>query len=108
LTGIEQNERLFTGRLIDGAQSLEMGLVNTAEKADQVIVRAMALAGGIVSSAPVAVSMMKRSIYRGMNWDAIAAAEWEAHCQSCTFEMQDAKEGIAALLEKREPAFKGR
>jgi len=101
------NELLFTGRLIDGTQSLEMGLVNYAEPAEQVMVRAMALAEEIASSAPVAVSMMKRSIYRGLNWDAIAAAEWEAHCQSRTFEMEDAKEGIAALLEKREPSFKG-
>jgi enoyl-CoA hydratase/carnithine racemase len=102
------NELLFTGRLIDGTQSLEMGLVNYAEPEDQVMVRAMALAEEIASSAPVAVSMMKRSIYRGLNWDVIAAAEWEAHCQSRTFEMEDAKEGIAAFLEKREPSFKGR
>ena len=102
------SELLFTGRLIDGMQCLEMGLVNYAEQEEQVMVRSMTLAEEIASSAPVAVSMMKRSIYRGLNWDAIAAAEWEAHCQSRTFEMEDAKEGIAALLEKREPSFKGR
>jgi len=102
------NELLFTGRLIDGEQCLEMGLVNYAEVEDQVMPRAMALAEEIAASAPVAVSMMKRSIYRGLNWDAMAAAEWEAHCQSRTFEMEDAKEGIAALLEKRQPVFRGR
>lgn len=102
------NELLFTGRLIDGARALEMGLVNYAEEEEQVMPRAMALAGEIAACAPVAVSMMKRSVYRGLDWDAVAAAEWEAHCQSRTFEMEDAREGIAALLEKREPVFKGR
>lgn len=31
-----------------------------------------------------------------------------AHCQSRTSGMDDAREGIAALLEKREPRFQGR
>lgn len=101
------NELLFTGRLINGEQSLEMGLVNDAVDAAEVVPQAMALAEEIAASAPVAVRMMKRSIYRGLDWDPTAAAEWEAHCQSRTFEMADAKEGIAALLEKREPVFKG-
>ena len=52
--------------------------------------------------------MMKRSIYRGLDWDLKSAAEMEAHCQSRTFEMEDSREGISALLEKREPVFKGR
>ncbi len=109
LVGLPQaNELLFTGRLIDGVQSLEIGLVNYAEEEDQVLPRARQLAEEIAASAPVAVSMMKRSIYRGLDWDPMAAAEWEAHCQSRTFEMDDAKEGITALLEKRDPVFKGR
>lgn len=102
------NELLFTGRLIDGMQAMEMGLVNYAETEDQVLPKAMQLAEEIAASAPVAVRMMKRSIYRGLEWDPMTAAEWESHCQSRTFEMEDAKEGIAALLEKREPVFKGR
>ncbi len=102
------NELLFSGRLIDGSQSLAMGLVNYAEAEERVLPKARELAEEIAASAPVAVRMMKRSIQRGLGWDAMAAAEWEAHCQSRTFEMEDAKEGIKALLEKREPDFKGR
>ncbi|MBW1888079.1 MAG: hypothetical protein JRI52_06985 [Deltaproteobacteria bacterium] len=52
--------------------------------------------------------MMKRSIYTGLDWNPTYAAELEAHCQSRTFEMEDAKEGISALLEKRKPIFQGR
>ena len=36
------------------------------------------------------------------------AADFEAHCQSRTFETEDSREGITALLEKREPRFQGR
>lgn len=102
------NELLFTGRLFDGAEGRDMGLMNYAEAEEQVLPKARVLAEEIAASAPVAVKMMKRSVYRGLDWDPTAAAEWEAHCQSRTFEMEDAKEGIAALLEKREPVFKGR
>jgi len=102
------NELLFTGRLIDGQESLALGLVNYAEAEEQVLPKARELAEEIAISAPVAVRMLKRSVYRGLDWDVTAAAEWESHCQSRTFEMEDASEGISALLEKRQPVFKGR
>jgi len=101
------NELLFTGRLITGEKSCDIGLVNYAENADEVLDKAWELAREIAACAPVAVKMMKRSIYRGLSWNPSQAAELEAHCQSRTFEMEDAKEGIHALLEKREPNFKG-
>ena len=102
------SELLFTGRIITGEQAAAMGLVNYAVDEGAVLDKALELAREIADSAPAAVRMMKRSIYRGLNWDVITAAEIEAQCQSLTFEMDDAKEGISALLEKRKPEFKGR
>ncbi|MBU3917242.1 enoyl-CoA hydratase/isomerase family protein [bacterium] len=101
------NELLFTGRLINGEKAAEIGLANYAEPEDKVLERSWGLAKEIASCAPIAVRMMKRSIYRGLEWNPKTAAEIESHCQSRTFEMDDAKEGITALLEKREPIFKG-
>ncbi len=102
------NELLFTGRLIDGEQAVEIGLANYAEDEAEILNRARKLAKEIASCAPIAVRMMKRSVYRGLEWDPKTAAELESHYQSRTFEMDDAQEGIKALLEKREPVFKGR
>ena len=102
------NELLLTGRLIDGLTAERIGLVNYALEEDQVLNKAREIAREIASCAPVAVRMIKRSILRGISWDPISAAEIEAHCQSRTFEMEDAREGITALLEKREPVFQGR
>ena len=109
LVGISKaNELLFTGRLFDGAEALQMGWASCAPPREEVLPKAKEIAREIAMSAPVAVQMMKRSVYRGLDWNAREAAEWEAHCQSRTFEMEDAKEGIAALLEKRPPDFKGK
>ena len=102
------NELLFTGRLINGEEAAKIGLVNYVVGAEQVLEKAWELAREIASCAPAAVRMIKQSIYRGLNWNPRSAAEIEAHCQSRSIETEDAKEGIAALLEKREPAFKGR
>ena len=102
------NELLFTGRLIDGQTAARMGIANYAVEADDVLKKAWLLAHEIAACAPAAVRMMKRSVYRGISWDPRSAAELEAHSQSRSIETEDAQEGISALLEKREPDFKGR
>jgi enoyl-CoA hydratase/carnithine racemase len=108
LVGIARaNELLFTGRLIDGETAAAIGLVNYAMKQHEVLSKAWEIAEEIQACAPAAVRMIKRSIYRGLEWNPKSAAEMEAYCQSRTFEMEDAKEGITALLEKRSPVFKG-
>jgi enoyl-CoA hydratase/carnithine racemase len=109
LVGVARaNELLFTGRLITGAEAAEIGLANYAVSREEVMAKAWDLAREIEISAPMAVRMIKRSVQRGMGWNLRSAAEMEAHCQSRTLEMEDAKEGIAALLEKRTPNFRGR
>ncbi len=100
-------ELLFTGRVFSGAQAAEMGIANHAVAADEVLARSRELADEIAACAPVAVQMLKRSLYRGLQWDPKSAGEWEAQLQSRTFEMADAKEGVDALLAKREPSFRG-
>lgn len=101
------NELLLTGRLVTGAQAAAMGLANYAEEPEEVLRRAHSLAQQIAGCAPLAVRMIKASIYRGLDWHPRQVAELDAHLQARTFEMQDAREGIRALLEKREPEFKG-
>ena len=102
------NELLLTGRLITGEAAASMGLVNYAVDKDTVMETSMALADEISQSAPAAVRMLKRSIYRGLDWDPVKAAEMDVLNQARTFEMADSKEGIKALFEKRKPNFQGR
>jgi enoyl-CoA hydratase/carnithine racemase len=101
-------ELLLTGRLVDGAEAARRGLAHYAVAPEQVLAKSRELAREIASAAPLAVRWTKRSIYQGLAWDPKTAARYEGHVQSRTMETEDFREGTKALLEKREPKFRGR
>jgi enoyl-CoA hydratase/carnithine racemase len=95
---------LFTGRLVRGDEAERMGLL-TATDPEAVLPTAMARAAEVASAAPYAVRTMKKSLRRYLAWDVREAAWEEAFAQAESLATEDAAEGIAALLEKREPSF---
>jgi enoyl-CoA hydratase/carnithine racemase len=99
---------LFTGRLVSGAEAAALGLVHEAVAPEEVAAAARRRADAVAACAPLAVRLMKRSLYRGLGWDPRGAAEAEAFAQGATLATEDAREGIRALLEKRDPRFTGR
>jgi enoyl-CoA hydratase/carnithine racemase len=101
-------ELLFTGRLVDGREAEAIGLVNRALPAAEVLPHALELARTIAGNAPFAVRETKRAIRRGLGLAVTEAARAEAAVQAQSLTMDDAREGIAALLEKRSPQFTGR
>lgn len=101
-------EMLFTGKLVTGAEAAAMGLVSEAVPADDVLPRALALAEDIAGAAPLALKTIKHALYDGLEWNPARAARREAALQAESLATADAKEGMAALLEKRAPNFEGR
>ncbi|HUJ57748.1 MAG TPA: enoyl-CoA hydratase/isomerase family protein [Kofleriaceae bacterium] len=102
------SELLYTGRLVDGGEAAALGILNRAVAADAVLGEAMALAHAITLAAPLAVRATKAAIRRGLELHVREAARAEAYAQAETIATDDAREGIAALLAKRAPAFTGR
>jgi enoyl-CoA hydratase/carnithine racemase len=101
------NELLLTGRLVDGTEAEQLGILNRAVAAGDVLGEAMALARTIADNAPRAVRATKRAIQRGLDLQVRDAARLEAFAQAETVGTEDAREGIAALLAKRAPKFTG-
>ncbi|MCZ6805532.1 MAG: enoyl-CoA hydratase/isomerase family protein [Deltaproteobacteria bacterium] len=101
-------ELLFSGSLISGSEALRIGLVSHAVDAEDVLPVAFRIARSIAGSAPLAVQTMKASIRRGLGWQIREAALGEAGLQAESLNTEDAKEGISAILQKREPEFTGK
>lgn len=96
---------LYTGRRIDGAEALRIGLVDELAPQDQVRERAQALAGEIAISAPIAVESTRASLRAGLVEAVRAAVEREAGEQRQHFQTQDFREGVAAMAQRRDPVF---
>ena len=82
-----------------------MGLVSEALPGDEVLPRALTLAKEIAEACPRAVRGMKQTMRQWLDWDVAGAARHEALLQSESLATPDAKEGLAAMREKRKPSF---
>ena len=99
-------EIVFTARLVDADEALRIGLVNAI--ADPVLERALATAHELAAKSPVALSLAKRLCNLALGVDHSGGLETEASEFAQLFASEDAKEGLAAFVEKREPSFVGR
>lgn len=99
-------ELLYTGRRIDGAEALRIGLCDRLT--DDPRAGAHALAEEIAGSAPLAVASIRNTLRAGLANEFGAAIEHERLEQLRLMGTDDFREGIEASLERRSPQFSGR
>lgn len=101
-------ELLFTGRKVRADEAKAIGLVNRVAEHDELMTEAEALMRSILKNGPVAVKTCKDLVNRGMAMSLAEGLVYEAEVNGRLAETQDAKEGVQAFFEKREPVFQGR
>ncbi len=101
-------ELIFTARIITAEEALRIGLVEKIVPADKLIEEANKLADLILSKGPLAVQYAKEVIQRGADLDLANANAYEITAFAALCESDDKTEGLAAFLEKRAAAFKGK
>ena len=99
-------ELILTGRLVDAGEALARGLVNGVH--DPVLEKALEVARLLASKSPLALAAAKRALNQVLQGDQVENLGREADEFGGLFGSDDAKEGLTAFAEKREPVFRGR
>lgn len=101
-------ELILTGRLVDAAEALGIGLVTSVVPADQLMTEAHRLVDQILAKGPLAVRLAKLVIRAGMDADQRTGQVIERLAQALLYASDDKREGAEAFLGKRSPEFTGR
>ena len=99
-------ELILTGRLVDAGEAQRIGLVNAV--GDPVLDKALEVARLLASKGPLALAAAKRALNHSLQGDHVDNLQREADQFGGLFETEDAREGMTAFAEKREPRFSGR
>jgi enoyl-CoA hydratase/carnithine racemase len=101
-------DMVLTGRTMDAAEAERSGLVSRVVPADKLLDEAMAAAQTIAALSPNAVMLTKEMVNAAFETPLAQGVKLERRLFHSLFAFEDQKEGMAAFLEKRKPAFKGR
>jgi len=109
LIGIARaKELIYSGRMVGATEALQIGIAARVEEPDAVLDAAIADAAELAGGPTVALAAAKKAINEGtlVPMDDGLAIESTGFDQ--TFGTSDAREGVAAFIEKRDPTFEGR
>ena len=100
-------EILLTGRFISAAEAVDYGAALSAHSPDRLMGAAAELAEHLAAQTPVALAEGKRVIDDGVEAPLTSGLSFEQRVLGALYATADAKEGVAAFVEKRDPDFKG-
>ncbi len=98
----------LTGRTMDAAEAERVGLVSRIVPAAELLAQAVAVAAEIAAMSRPVVMMVKELINRAYETTLAEGVRFERRLFHSTFAVEDRREGMAAFIEKRKPAFRNR
>ncbi len=101
-------ELIYTGRRIDAAEALSIGLVNKVVAPEALMDQCLEMAAMICEGGPIAITQAKYAINHGLEVDLRSGLAIESNAYWVTIPTEDRTEGLTAFREKRKPVFKGK
>lgn len=96
---------VFANERVSAEQAFRLGMVQQIVPAAELLSTATGLAHKIAAQAPVAISLGKQIVGRGVDR---GEASYAVEALAVLFSTRDAEEGFAAFKDRRQPSFEGR
>lgn len=104
-------ELVFSGRLLDADEAAQWGLVSRVVEDETLLATGLEFAESVARKSPLALANAKRVMSAAWEQriplEASLQLERETNALYCLLS-EDAREGLAAFSEKRDPRFRGR
>ena len=101
-------EMIYSGRFVKADEALALGIADRVLQPDALLDEAMGYAAAWAKGPTVALGSAKTAINEGLGRPLDDGLDVEVEAFAHCFAAEDAREGTAAFLEKRDPQFEGR
>ena len=104
---LKAKELLMTGRMLDGVEAAELGLVNRAVPADALVAETLAFAKKVAAQPPYAVRATKASINRYVHLVNSHVLDASLAWERISMRTEDHQEALRAHADKRTGEYRG-
>jgi 2-(1,2-epoxy-1,2-dihydrophenyl)acetyl-CoA isomerase len=108
IIGVQKaKELMFFGDDLPVDEAHRLGLVNVVVPASELLATATSWAERLATSPTRTISLTKWLVNRSLDSDRAGAFYDESYAQELNMQTEDAQEGVAAFVERRDPKYKG-